>query len=731
MQETGLSFRPYLNVWILLALAVILLGLAVLAYRRTGRPVARRYRLLLLGLRCSAVLLLLVLLLRPGLDTVQYEIVKRPLLLLIDGSNSMTGISDTASGVTRRQAVEELLAESSDELADLRAAYDVLQIDFARGLIESDLPEQSPQRRSSAYGLALQQAAAEVAGGQADALVVFGDGSHNHGPPDPVEVAAGLGEQGIPVHTVGVGQDAATAQLRDVKLVEVTAPRSVPLFSRFPVRAEILCRGAQGQSVDLQLTYAGREVQTKTVRISHPEETVPLEFEVVPEEEGDFKLTVTATPLPDELLESNNAASAFVKVIREGLTVGYFDVLRPESKFLARAMTGAEQLQARRVLVLPGRKLPEPATEMDRYDVVVLGDVPPDAFLPSRILELKRRIQQEGKGLVVLMGPDAWRSDGWADTALADVLPVQLGASPRYVEGQRRWIVDERLADHPAVALEADPQQALRAWSQMPPVNGVFVGPTPRRGATVPATDADGNPLLVVHRSGQGRVACVLTDTTFRWFFTERETQDYHRRFWRQLLLWASGRAGEEETRVRLELNKRRLLLEEPLTLQVTVQEPDGQPVRDATVEVQVETPEGTTESLGPAFSRERGGYTDTYSPPIEGDYTVTAQARREQEVLGSDRALFRATGANPELEDPIADLKLLRRMSAATEGAGGRYYSYLQAGDLFRRLAEAGEPLKLTTRRRRDIWDDWPTFLLLAALLAGEWTLRKRKGLI
>ncbi len=83
-----------------------------------------------------------------------------------------------------------------------------------------------------------------------------------------------------------------------------------------------------------------------------------------------------------------------------------------------------------------------------------------------------------------------------------------------------------------------------------------------KRGATVLAADQDGNPLLVVQRSGAGRVACLMADTTFRWFFTDDPTQDDFRRFWRQLVLWAAGREEKAQNRLRLELSRQRLMVE-------------------------------------------------------------------------------------------------------------------------------------------------------------------------
>ncbi len=127
-------------------------------------------------------------------------------------------------------------------------------------------------------------------------------------------------------------------------------------------------------------------------------------------------MTVSADELPDEVLATNNTRSTFVKVVSEGARVGYFDVLRPESKFIAQALEGARQLRLRRVLALPGRPLPVDQTDPDRYDVLILGDLADVALPPSRQLELKSAVQVQGKGLIVLIGPRSGGREGWRGT---------------------------------------------------------------------------------------------------------------------------------------------------------------------------------------------------------------------------------------------------------------------------------------------------------------------------
>ncbi len=731
MEQTGLVLRPFIGAWPLLLIAALALALSLGGYARTTRAVSRRFRLLLLGLRIGALAAVLLCLLRPSFQVTRYDLVKRPLVLLLDRSRSMSEIRDMPAGYSRLEVAEQLLAQSAPALDELGELYDVSVVGFARGLLPEPGREEPADRRRSAYGTALERGFAELAGGQGDALVVIGDGSHNMGPPDPVEVAAGLSQQGVPVYTVGVGQGRATSELRDVKVLGVDVPRSALLFTSFPVRPELLLRGCAGLDVRVRMEFAGADVQEQTVKAAHDEEIVPLEFELTPEAVGEYRLTVRAERVPGEVLEANNVYRTYVRVESGGIRAGLFDTVRPESKFIAAALAGAPQLAARRVLALPGQELPADPTDPERYDVIVLGDLPASALLASRRVQIASAVRDRGKGLVALLSTTSAGAGGWTDTVLGDLLPVRTGRGVGVAGGERRFRVAPEHADHPAVVLGPNAGRTLAAWADLPPLAGALTGVEPKRGATVLARDEEGNPLLVVQRAGAGRVACVMADTTFRWFFTERETQDAHRRFWRQLVMWAAGREQTPQRELRLELSHQRLLLGEELAATVRLHDAEGEAIRDAELGLTVSGPDGQSVELLATFSRQEGAYVSTYRPAASGDYTVTAEATRGEEMLGRDRAHFYAGMMDMELEDPIADLSLLRRIAAATAEAGGRYYDYRDLGDLFARLKQRGEPLKLTTRRREDVWDAWPMFAVFAALLGTEWVLRKWQGLI
>ncbi len=77
------------------------------------------------------------------------------------------------------------------------------------------------------------------------------------------------------------------------------------------------------------------------------------------------------------------------------------------------------------------------------------------------------------------------------------------------------------------------------------------------------------------------------------------------------------------------------------------------------------------------------------------------------------------------EMENPAADLDLLRQIAETT---GGRY---LPSEELPKYLKSLGGKISTesVTQVERKIWDNWPFFLIFTAILTLEWWLRKRHG--
>src|SRR5262249_40279596 len=101
---------------------------------------------------------------------------------------------------------------------------------------------------------------------------------------------------------------------------------------------------------------------------------------------------------------------------------------------LAGAAPFARALESERigVDVRGARGLPARA-ELDRYDLVVLSDVPRAALTDGQLQQLDAFVRGGG-GLMMAGGPSSFGSGGWAGSRLEALLPVRLEVSERLDE---------------------------------------------------------------------------------------------------------------------------------------------------------------------------------------------------------------------------------------------------------------------------------------------------------
>lgn len=185
----------------------------------------------------------------------------------------------------------------------------------------------------------------------------------------------------------------------------------------------------------------------------------------------------------------------------------------------------------------------------DDYDVVILGDIDPDAFGGSEAAARLARRVRAGGGLVVVCGQEH-TPRSWLSTPLREILPFD------EVLGYRREGAFIRLTEsgraHAAARLDRDDARNQAIWKEIGGLTGVvrvrgIPGPEAVLLEAEIATDGRSAPkavpepvLLAVERD-QGRVAVVLTDTLhqLKHFVTGRS---YGGEMYRALLRWAGRR---------------------------------------------------------------------------------------------------------------------------------------------------------------------------------------------
>jgi hypothetical protein len=315
---------------------------------------------------------------------------------------------------------------------------------------------------------------------------------------------------------------------------------------------------------------------------------------------GATVLEIEAEPAAGEISAANNRAAVVVNGVRERLRVllvsgqphpgertwrnllksdpavdlVHFTILRPPEK------DDATPLKELSLIVFPVQELFE--AKLPEFDLIILDRYVVRGILPTPYYARIADYVRKGGAVLVAVGPEFAGSQSVFRTPLGDVLPV--APLDRVIEQAFRPEVTETGARHPvtsglpgasvggdAEAVEAGSGPAWGQWFRL-------VAGQARSGLTL-MTGPQDRPLLVVDRSGEGRVAQFLSDHIWLWArgFDGGGPQT---ELLRRLVHWLMKEPDLEEETLQARLADGRLQVQrrslQPGDVEVTVTDPSG-----------------------------------------------------------------------------------------------------------------------------------------------------------
>jgi len=120
------------------------------------------------------------------------------------------------------------------------------------------------------------------------------------------------------------------------------------------------------------------------------------------------------------------------------------------------------------------------------------------------------------------------------------------------------------------------------------------------------------------------------------------------------------------------------------------------------------------------------GTFSADWTADKPGSYVAEVTAGRGADELGRDVVTFERQDGVAENFHTEQNRDLLEKLSSET---GGRYWSGNDVGKLPSEISfsEAG----ISVRNTKELWNMPIVFLLLLGLMAGEWLLRRKWGMI
>jgi len=761
-------------IWVIPVGAACASELIFWSYRYEREALEPKRGRFLLGLRLGSLAVLVWIFLEPVYSRYEEREIRREVVILIDSSASMNLVDDGQSA-TRSELAQQAL-ERSGLLDGLEGKIAVREVRAARRALLSDADAIEGWDQATDIAGALDEVMEQVPPDQLAGVVLVSDGRHNR--PGSIEDAARrYGILDAPIAVIASGSEIPP---KDAAIVSVKAPDSVYLGDRVRMAAKLKFDGYRGKRAKVTLFSGEEELESREVAIPQDHHREEVRFRHVPDEGGIGEYRIVVSGLEDERFDNNNDWS-FKTVVTDART----NVLiiegtpRWEFRYLRNLFYGRDQsVHLQSVLLEPDRivgqqeaKIPAsasrpfgdskatalPASEEEwrKFDVIIVGDLEVNALSDEQWEILRLCVTDRAALLVLIAGPRSM-PHAFSSEAASRLIPVNYAASRRtYFGGKEKFnfALTNIGKSHPITAQVEGRVRNEQVWAEFPelrwrhPITGIKDGaevllyaensnkkkPVIRSGDRLNAALAEisnrrareaENALLVTRQTGNGKVAMLLTDRT--WRLREGVGDVFHHRFWGQLVRWGAGpnlRSGTKTAR--LGTDQLTYTGDDPVSIMARLREKNLAPIRDEELVAEIFR-EGEKVGTVPLNYRDgSNGIHQAKAGPYRepGNYEIRLSGSELNEELATN---FRVVGSlsATELAETTLNLPLLENIARLS---GGRI---LEDGDdnlasLFLSGGETREELRETT-----LWDRWPLMLLLVILLTTEWVLRRRSGL-
>ncbi len=763
--ELAVQINPVWPWPMVLVMSLSAVGVVLGTYPQRLAAFGPWQRGLLLGLRLTAAVLLILAMLRPGLQWSKKNDRSTLFVILQDNSRSML-TKDETGGVARYERQMKVLLENRSLIEQLRKKVQVPEFGYSQDLVpitaETAIPKPGssgePKGEQTAIGFVLDALLKQYPNQPIAGVLMSGDFGQRALPPydlDPRQVAQRLAELHIPVHTVPFGATSLSTSGRDLIAEDLVVSPTVFVKNTVIIGAKIRALGAAGREQTVQLLVEqptnrqpGQPAQMEIrkaikIRPTGNEDIIPVELDFTPQQAGEFRVSLKVLPDEGEPVVTNNELTTFITVLKGGLSIAYFDVARNERTPIS-SLAQSPDIQLDFKLIRIGPQFGEVNLEAEwfqpgKYDVYIIGDVPASVFQQGKHkvppLQAIHDAVERGAGLLMLGGMRNYAAGGYAETPLAATLPVEMNPADKlttdafnkslHLLGPQRIEPTSDGLNHFVMRIDT-PARNLAKWHELPPLNGATKLGRPKDLAQILARNTDGIPLLIAQDFGRGRSMAFAGDTTFLWALAGHE--DVSQRFWRQLILWLAHKELQGDSSVWLKLNERRFRPGQPVDLTFGAKNKEGVAIADAQFKVQIFTPKGEPKLLAPQLTgtEHTARFTEALAP---GEYTAVVEATQHGASVGSQaRSRFMVYEHDLELHNPAADSAFAAELSETT---GGKMLKSEELSTFLRDLIKRDlqpDDRRLTTV---SLWDNWLFVLLFVTIMTVEWFLRKSRGLV
>jgi hypothetical protein len=551
-----------------------------------------------------------------------------------------TGLTDIAVAVIDRslsQEAGERTAQTDTALAHLRTAIGKLAGTELRTVeVRSGITADDDGTRAFA---ALNRALADIPPERYAGAIMLTDGQIHDVPGD----VAGSGLGG-PLHAIITGARAE----RDRRVVITGAPRFGIVGKEQIVKFRVEDANGDGSAVDITIKHGRGLSESVTV----PPGT-EFEFPVTIDHGGQNITEIEAAAAEGEISLQNNRAIAMTEGIRDRLRVllisgqphagertwrnllkadasvdlVHFTILRPPEK---QDGTPIKELA---LIAFPTRELF--VEKLDEFDLVIFDRYRKQAVLPMAYLANVVDYVNNGGAVLIASGPDFAAEDGLYTTPLADILNA--APSGQILDSGYRPAITLKGMRHPVTRNLPGGGEAP-SWGRWLRIVEAAIA-----SGEVVMSGPDDKPLLVLSRTGEGRVAQLLSDQSWLWA-RGYEGGGPATELLRRMAHWLMKEPDLEEEALGGAQNGKQMVIERHTMADkaepVTVTLPSG---KNETVQLTEQSPglfQGRLEITEPGLWRLTDGTLEAVAA------AGNADAREASDIVATDAKLRPATAA-------------------------------------------------------------------------------------
>jgi hypothetical protein len=616
----GIAFTPLvpsLVLWIAIGAIVVIAALLLLSRARGW------------AVRVTALALIVLALANPSFTREDREPLSSVVAVIVDKSPSQ-------NFGTRNQETAKAQEELVDTLKKIKG-LEVRVIDAGQADGETD--------GTHLFG-ALQSALSDVPVDRVAGAFLITDGRVH-------DIPANAGAVGFqaPVHALITGHK----DERDRRIAISAAPRFGIVGQTQTVTYRLDDQGVTGQRAKVTIRRDGETISERTLQSG---QTSSVDIDI--KHAGPNIVEIEASPLENELTLVNNRAVVAIDGVRDKLRVllvsgephsgertwrnllksdasvdlVHFTILRPPEK---QDGTPINELS---LIAFPTRELFQ--QRINEFQLIIFDRYARQGVLPIAYFDNIARYVRSGGAVLVSAGPDYASTTSIWRTPLDAVLPAEpvgVTEKPFYAH------LSEAGKRHPVT-------RGLEGAGSEPPHWSRFFRTVDTRNAVTPPvmTGADGKPLLLLSRYGEGRVALLLSDHIWLWA-RGYEGGGPHLDLLRRMSHWLMKQPDLDEEALRLQVQGK--------DLQVI-----RQTMADSVTPVTVTSPSGATREL-----------TLTAGEPGEWRATIPAnELGLWQATDGTLKALINVGPTNPkEFSEVTSTPDMLKPLARATGGDARR----------------------------------------------------------